>query len=243
MRNHPYMPARTQAWLGRCCFRDPGSGDYCRQPETASIHTGYFLSPGTAGVVTCPFHPCGKSVTLRDSVPKLVERHTISSLVHPVIAGMPCPGSLMEWPVTPEARALLDEQERDLIRQVRNAENQGSEPSGDGKMAGPSQNLHQPGRIGREPGPKAPEWHLGGRVDEEVIPADQTKVGKIPSDTEGHQLGGNVSITETANRAQAAIRATQDATAALRMLWVTRCHLHCKALSRPWTMETPRLTA
>lgn len=211
------MPPRNKAWQGRCCYRDPGSGDYCRGVETNPIHTGDFLSPGTAGVVTCPFRPCGKAVTLRDSAPMpLIEQHNISNLAHPVIAGMPCPASLMSWPITLAARVLLDQQERDMEDHIRRSGQGPKDPPGDGKMAGPSQNLHHPGRIGREPEPQAPEWHLGGRVDEDVIPAEDVKVGKVPPDTEGHNLGGNVSITETANRAQAAIRATEDATAALK---------------------------
>lgn len=217
MKNHPYMPPRNKAWQGRCCYRDPESGDYCRGLETSPIHTGDFLSPGTAGVVTCPFRPCGKAVTLRDSAPvSLIEQHTISALAHPVIAGMPCPASLMEYPLTLAARVLLDQQERDMEDHIRRSGQGPKDPPSDGKMAGPSQNLRNPGRIGREPESKAPEWHLGGRVDEDVIPANEVKVGKIPSTTEGHQLGGNVSISETAARAQAAIKATEDAVLSLR---------------------------
>lgn len=197
MRNHPYKAPRNEAWVSRCAYHDEASGEYCRKAEEDSIHRGHFLPSGTAGVVTCPFRLCGKTVTVRDSTPFLVEQHKIAWLADPVIAGMPCPGSLMPHPITSEARTLLDHQEQDMQAHIwRSNQKENTLPgSSTGKMAGPSQNLHQPGRIGREPGPKAPEWHLGGRVDEDVIPHNETVRGKVPPGVLGAPVGRGLEMS------------------------------------------------
>lgn len=214
MRNHPYMPPRNEAWVSRCCYRDMGTETYCRKNEADPIHKGYFLPSGTAGVVTCPFEPCGKTVTLRGSEPLLVEQHKINLLADVSIAGTPCPGSLMPHPLTPEAKAAMDEQKKDLLAFIKRVDqSKTTVPFSTGKMAGPSQNLHQPGRLGREPEPKAPEWHLGGRVDEEVIPQHQTVRGKVPPGILGQPVGRiiGVSVSDTVGTARKAMNEAEDA--------------------------------
>jgi hypothetical protein len=75
-----------------------------------------------------------------------------------------------------------------------------------------SRSLRQPQRLGREPEPNAPEWYLGGRESEELVPSDPST--NPPPASGGYSLGRGSSvpsIDEVAGMVQAAKLAAGEA--------------------------------
>ena len=168
--------------------------------------------------VQCPFALCRQYVEVLPTKPNpMVEQHDMPDVGIGIVR--PCPASLMRYPPrASEIRALV-EQAESLGPRTRMAYEQGVQHRikelGKKYTPAESQSLRQPGRLGREPEPKSPDWYLGGRESEELTPVPTPKNTENPP---GYALGRDpkmASITELANLVNAAGGAGAEAIAAL----------------------------
>lgn len=187
----------------------------CGQVQDHRVHRGVgvpepgdinYLRVGSAHRTECPFQPCGQQVHIMTTKPywtfeqHLMPDHAIGG------TGQSCPASLMRYPMRGEERHALQEMTQSFLDQLGRSvlNGQTDDPPSSGKLP-ESTTLRQPGRIGREPGPRSNAWHLGGRRDEDVIPVGEEKVGEIPPNVGGQSVGGRgMDIDETAGIIQAA---------------------------------------
>jgi hypothetical protein len=217
LKSHRYHPARNKAWGDRCAYQERVDTPFCRALPGSQIHKGDFLPVGSAGVVRCPFDPCGKTVTVRSTQPRpTIEQHEIAEWAG-APAGMNCPASLMSHPLTPDEERALYEQSQSLAEQIgrdmaREHNDQRYYP-----LVSPlaeSQTLRNQGRMGREPEPDSEDWVLGGRADEDVFPAQETVTGVVPAGVGQYPMGrgsGMPTIQESADMARVAIDKGEEA--------------------------------
>jgi len=178
----------------------------------------------SAIVEVTPVIPPGKKrngglpLDARDGGPDrgLIRLHDIVS----VFLKGTCPASLMYFPLDSASYLYLSETKYnsdmakiEIAKRYQEAHTEKPFPP-----QNKSQNLRQPGRMGREPPDDAPEWVLGGREDEDVRSEREDVVGPVPASTAGFSLGrssGMASITELAGMANAAGVSGNEAHAAL----------------------------
>ena len=218
MRSHTFQVAFNPAWMktGLCAARPEGPGtDPCRLPQDHEVHKGSHLHPvGTIGIENCPFEPCGRAVSIRDTKPQgTIEQHNLPGWSIRTSYDGPCPASLMPFPLTANAQQILIDQARDLEEMEARDDLRTADPSNVVELRPKpvSTNLRQPGRMGREPENDSPAWGLGGREDEDVVPQGEVVKGKIPTTTQGVSLGGHGMIGTNAGITRQALNKTDDA--------------------------------
>jgi hypothetical protein len=166
----------------------------------------------------CPYHWCASVVEVSEVIPPGVNRNgglpfdavdggpdrgiiRMHDIKNEFLQG-PCPASLMYFPFDIKTYTYLMETRynQDLARINTERIAQELHGEGSGSRSGSSQSLRQPGRMGREPGLDSPDWVLGGRADEDVVPVEEEVHPPISEGVSGHSMGGTgmASLTELA---------------------------------------------
>ena len=166
----------------------------------------------------CYYELCSADVEVRPIAPGedganygLVQAHDI---LHGVLTG-PCPGSRVYHPIDNRTKKMLHERylvdasripqlASDAIdNELRQVKGGGGKPE--------STSLRGPHRLGREPdNAEKDDWQIGGRADEEIIPPDQVKTPRVPSDVKGTRMGAGSMLDELVGMIRDANRITNE---------------------------------
>lgn len=147
--------------------------------------------------VTCPFKFCGGYVEIKPYRPDmLLARHSLPPMGGgknlSTLAEQTCPASWLPWPLTEQAKGVLEEQYRSMKERLEAQYEQARDdklnprPVSLDDAEGPAGNRH------KTLGPKDDAWHLGGRKDEDIsdLPPSVPKGGKVEFVTGGPSNGG-----------------------------------------------------
>lgn len=190
-------------------------------------------------MVRCPFGLCKANVDLVPTHPKdTLKTHQLDG--PPRLPTMNCPASLMEFPLSDDAKNMLLDQYRDLARHlVRDVDQHPTMKPSPGVRRHVERLLDQlddymdtphdigkrepfkyipDGPVYRGPEPGDPAWQVGGREDEEIIRPEEVKKGRIPLGVLGQGVGrgsGMASMSEVLAQAASAINACDVAAAGI----------------------------
>lgn len=165
------------------------------EPEPFTAPCPYFFCDARVQfTVEYVQHPDGQASAL--PARRIIRAHDI---VHPILRTT-CPASNMRYPFDGHVITMLERQARLDSRTIQTAladeeRDQANRPQRDGPGQSTNHRGLTPHRMGREPELDSPDWHLGGREDEEIIP-ENTNPPVIPSHVYGKRLGTMTTINE-----------------------------------------------
>jgi hypothetical protein len=169
--------------------------------------------------VKCPFLGCGAGVGVMQTKPDpLLSLHNLADY-NGRASGVTCPASLMKWPLGKAETDALDEQQKTMDSPMSVLYLTQKVMALQQRKTTPDCNCSEPlaGRL-TDPAPDSPNWHLGGREDEDIIPESEENSGIVPVGVYGSPIGrgsGMASIIEVQAMLNASTIAGAEALEAL----------------------------